>query len=213
MIRLFNSFDVIIRKFLITIFFYIIMLMIRFYKIRQINLFWIMAINFLYKPLEILKAKIYPKILIIFIIRIFIIIANLNYISILSYNFPLTTQISTIFFIGGMFWLTIIITKIIRNYKRFLYHCIPEGTPIALTWFLFVIELVRNLIRPITLSIRLIANIIAGHLLISLLAKIVLGSSILFLYPFVLLNTLEFGISFIQAYIFITIIRLYYSEV
>merc|ERR1711936_786086 len=57
---------------------------------------------------------------------------------------------------------------IFKAIERFLAHLVPSGTPDVLIPLIVVIELVRNFIRPITLSVRLAANIVAGHLLIRL---------------------------------------------
>ena len=76
---------------------------------------------------------------------------------------------------------------------------------------LLVIEIIRMVIRPITLRVRMIANILAGHLLMILLAGMVehLGSA----FPlYILLNTVELFVACIQSYIFIVIISLYYSD-
>jgi F-type H+-transporting ATPase subunit a len=79
-----------------------------------------------------------------------------------------------------------------------------------------LIELISNIIRPITLSVRLSANIVAGHLLISLLGNfslisttnIIISSSVL-----LMLRILEIAVSIIQAYVFITLITLYSTEI
>ena len=57
----------------------------------------------------------------------------------------------------------------IKETTNALAHLVPLGTPAPLMPFMVVIEVIRNLIRPITLSVRLAANMIAGHLLLTLL--------------------------------------------
>lgn len=80
-----------------------------------------------------------------------------------------------------------------------------------------LIELVRNIIRPITLCVRLTANLIAGHLLLSLLGnaltRINFGLRIFSLPAPLILTILEAAVACIQAYVFITLITLYTTEV
>lgn len=136
----------------------------------------------------------------------------INFHSILSYNFALMSQVRLVSFLASHIWLCFIIFTISNNLKGLLAHCIPEGTPIYLTWFLFLIETLRNFIRPLTLTVRLVANILAGHLLMSLLSELIF--SCIILRPlYIGLNLVEFFVSFIQAYIFVTMLALYYAEV
>jgi len=65
-------------------------------------------------------------------------------------------------------WIGIILYRIINYFNTLCFHLTPQGTPPILIPFIIIIESVSLIIRPITLAIRLIANIIAGHLLISL---------------------------------------------
>ena len=100
---------------------------------------------------------------------------------------------------------------------RFIAHLVPLGTPYALIPFMVIIELVRSVIRPLTLSVRLAANIVAGHLLIVLIrnpiARINFNFIILVLSALLLLLILELAVSFIQAYVFRTLTSLYVIEV
>jgi F-type H+-transporting ATPase subunit a len=81
-----------------------------------------------------------------------------------------------------------------------------------------LIETTRNLIRPATLAIRLTANIMAGHLLITLLGNQVAANEIFFIEPIVvatpiILLTLEIAVAIIQAYVFSVLVTLYTSEI
>merc|ERR1712228_1168407 len=102
-----------------------------------------------------------------------------------------------------------IIYSTINNINFFLSHLVPLGTPVALIPLIVVIEIVRRLIRPITLSVRLAANIVAGHLLIALIRG---PLSVVRFFRFFLI-LLELAVSFIQAYVFSTLISLYIIEV
>lgn len=135
----------------------------------------------------------------------------LNFFSVLSFNFALTSQVRVVLFISISSWLRFLIYYVFCNLKGFISHCIPQGTPIYMAWFIFLVELVRLLIRPITLAVRLTANILAGHLLIILLSK--LAFSYTLIAPiYAGLNLVEIFVSIIQSYIFATLICLYYSE-
>merc|ERR1712121_365946 len=97
---------------------------------------------------------------------------------------------------------------------NFMSHLVPVGTPGPLIPFMVLIETVRNIIRPGTLSIRLAANIVAGHLLLTLLGS--QGDLSLFLLCLMvalfLLLLLEVGVACIQAYVFTVLRSLYLSE-
>jgi len=97
-----------------------------------------------------------------------------------------------------------------------LAHLVPLGTPYVLIPVIVLIELVRNLIRPLTLSVRLAANLVAGHLLITLIRSPltrVSGVGIGFLIRgLVVLLVLESAVAFIQAYVFRILRTLYLRE-
>jgi F-type H+-transporting ATPase subunit a len=92
---------------------------------------------------------------------------------------------------------------------------VPQGTPPVLMPFIVLIETISNVIRPGTLAVRLSANIIAGHLLLTLLGNT--GSSLsifllsLLIIAQLLLLILESAVAIIQAYVF-TILRTLYSR-
>lgn len=96
-------------------------------------------------------------------------------------------------------------------------HLVPLGTPIILMPFIVLIESIRNIIRPITLSVRLAANLTAGHLLLILLGESIVNSRVLIIITVTAaqfaLITLEAAVAIIQAYVFATLSTLYASEV
>jgi len=95
-------------------------------------------------------------------------------------------------------------------------HLVPLGTPIPLRVFIVLIETTSNLIRPITLSVRLAANIIAGHLLLRLLRRINENVPIAFWGVSIILTLLlilEYAVAIIQRYVFITLLSLYLNEI
>lgn len=212
MIRLFSPFDMywfflpIIFSFLVFAYFLNLV-----QKIQPFGLTLSWVGNILTEFFLSLKPKSFNKSRSLIFFRIFIFLFVINFFSVFSFNFPLTSQASLVLLIAGSLWLSFIIFSVFHNMKGFLSHLIPEGTPLPLTSLLFIIELVRRIIRPLTLTVRLVANILAGHLLISLL------SSLVFIFNlrgilYVGLNLVEMFVAIIQAYIFSTMIVLYYSE-
>ena len=210
--RLFSSFDSF--YFLLSVSLILLVVWVAFSPLFKINLFLrsvsslILNIeNFFFsmKPLSFNKFFSFLCVLRILIFFLF------NFRGVWPYNFAFTSQLGLIIFISLLFWVSLVAFSLSKNLKGFISHLVPEGTPIYLTWFLFFIEIIRNCIRPLTLTIRLMANILAGHLLMILLFGIVYRQSVFF--PFyLLLNSVELFVSVIQSYIFFTIICLYYSE-
>jgi F-type H+-transporting ATPase subunit a len=96
-------------------------------------------------------------------------------------------------------------------------HLVPQGTPAVLIPFIVCIETIRNIIRPGTLAVRLTANIIAGHLLLTLLGNTGPGiASIIIrilLITQILLLVLESAVAIIQSYVFAVLRTLYSREV
>merc|ERR1711941_240322 len=100
--------------------------------------------------------------------------------------------------------------------QHMLAHLVPLGSPGLLIPFIVLIEMVRSIIRPLTLSVRLVANIVAG-LLLTLLRNgarsvrlILLSLIMLALFT---LRCLETAVATIQAYVFTILSTLYVSEV
>ncbi|EZA46406.1 ATP synthase subunit a, partial [Ooceraea biroi] len=94
-------------------------------------------------------------------------------------------------------------------------HLTPQGTPLILMPFIVIIESISLLIRPITLAVRLTANIIAGHLLISLIGsaiKSIIIFTLLLISAQTLLLILEIAVAIIQSYVFSILLTLYRRE-
>lgn len=150
------------------------------------------------------------------IITVFFSILVMNFLALYPQVFSPTSHLTITLPLSLLFWTTIIIFGWMKNTKHMLTHLLPQGTPPVLIMFIVAIELTRNLIRPITLCVRLTANLIAGHLLITLLGNAL--ASIDYTWAFVsmlapiTLTILESAVACIQAYVFITLITLYTAE-
>lgn len=150
-------------------------------------------------------------------IALFSIIFYNNILGLFPYIFTCTSHIVITISLALPLWLGFIVFGWLNNSKHIFIHLVPQGTPSILISFIVCIETIRNLIRPITLAIRLSANIIAGHLLITLLGNI--GYSLIFyiiiflLIIQILLIILECAVAIIQSYVFSVLRTLYYREV
>lgn len=148
---------------------------------------------------------------------LFSIILINNILGLFPYIFTRTRHLTLTLTIALPLWVRFIIFGWINNTKHILTHLVPQGTPPILIPFIVCIETIRNVIRPGTLAIRLTANIIAGHLLITLLGEN--GSSIA--YPIIriliitqiALLTLETAVAIIQSYVFAVLRTLYSREI
>uniref|UniRef100_A0AAU6QE90 ATP synthase subunit a n=1 Tax=Laelaps chini TaxID=2902761 RepID=A0AAU6QE90_9ACAR len=139
-----------------------------------------------------------------------------NFLGLFPYVFTSTSHLSVTLGMALMFWLIYMIYGWVNSMDLMFTHLVPLGSPMYLASFMVLIETVSNLIRPITLSVRLAANMIAGHLLLTLLTN--LSESNFFLFPFtfpviVCLMILEMAVSMIQSYVFITLLSLYVNEI
>jgi F-type H+-transporting ATPase subunit a len=150
------------------------------------------------------------------IMRIFILILPLNFLALYPQLFSITAHLSFTLPTSMILWITVTMYGWTKKTKHILSHLLPQGTPLALMNFIVLIELTRRIIRPITLCVRLTANIIAGHLLMSLLGNALLTIrrtvAIIIISVPIILTILESAVAGIQAYVFITLISLYTAE-
>lgn len=182
----------------------------------RINIIWIQLTIFINKELKILINKNAIGRNIIFT-TIFIFIIINNFIGLFPYIFTRSSHISITLSLSLPLWISLIIFGWIKFYNNIFAHIVPIGTPPILIPFIVIIESIRNLIRPGTLAIRLAANIIAGHLLITLIRSTGPSSRILLIRLIILaqilLLTLERAVAIIQAYVFSVLRTLYSREI
>lgn len=148
-------------------------------------------------------------------ISLFTLILFNNFLGLFPYIFTSTSHITLTLTLALPLWLSFIFYGWINNSKHIFAHLVPQGTPSVLIPFIVLIETIRNIIRPGTLAVRLSANIIAGHLLLTLLGNT--GNSIssfivsILILTQLLLLSLESAVAIIQSYVF-TILRTLYSR-
>jgi len=151
------------------------------------------------------------------LIALFLFILINNFIGLFPYVFTATSHIRVTIALALPLWLGIMMFGWVKFNKDIFAHIVPQRTPGILMPFMVLIESVSNVIRPLTLAIRLSANIIAGHLLMTLLGNQAASSGVKEI-PFILavqlaLVSLEIAVSIIQAYVFSILITLYIGEI
>lgn len=150
------------------------------------------------------------------LLSIAIIIVIINFIGLVPYIFRTSRHLSVNFLIALPLWLRIILIRISFDSTKFLAHFQPIGAPSALNPFLCIIELVSALVRPLTLTVRLTANIRTGHILLRLLGLSFSRVSLIGSLILVIIGTLylifEIGVSIVQAYIFTILPTIYIDE-
>ncbi len=154
-----------------------------------------------------------PGVRIIFLSFFFFIIFS-NFLGLFPYVFTASRHLVFTLALSLPIWLGTIIWSIFFQFKNIIAHLVPLGTPGALMPVIVLIETVRSIIRPMTLGIRLAANIIAGHLLLTLLGgqgRFRLRGRIVLL-ALAALITLECAVACIQSYVFTILRSLYLSE-
>lgn len=170
----------------------------------------------LFNEFKIIIFNKFNKINIIFFISLFILILINNIIGLYPYIFTRSRHIIFSISLSLPIWIILIIFIIKNNLNLIFSHIIPNGTPHILIPFIVIIETIRNFIRSGTLSIRLTANIIAGHLLLTLLSQRatspILIITIIILITQIILLLLEFSVSIIQSYVFTILSTLYIKE-
>ena len=150
-------------------------------------------------------------------ISLFSLIVFNNFLGLFPYIFTSTSHLTLTLALALPLWLRFIIYGWINHTQHIFAHLVPQGTPSVLIPFMVCIETIRNIIRPGTLAVRLAANIIAGHLLLTLLGNT--GNSLSFYLVSLLviaqiaLLVLESAVAIIQSYVFAVLRTLYSSEV
>nr|BBC20682.1 ATP synthase F0 subunit 6 [Apis cerana] len=173
-----------------------------------------LLLNFMYNEFKIISKSKYQSNIIIFIsLMIYIMIVNIF--SLMPYIFTLTSHLLLNMALSLTLWFSFLIYLIYNNYIAFLSHLVPLNSPVFLMNFMVIIELISLIIRPWTLSIRLSANLISGHLILTLLGIFI--SNFISILPINLLIqnmllTLEIFMSIIQSYVFSILLILYFSE-
>jgi len=150
------------------------------------------------------------------VFTIFIFILTLNLLGMIPHAFTVTSHIIVTFAFAAMVWITVTLIGFARHGFGFLRLFVPSGIPIWLMPIIIPIELISYLIRPISHSVRLFANMMAGHTMLKVFGGFVVGLGFLggwaplaFLVAF---TGLEFLVAFLQALIFTVLTCIYLND-
>ncbi len=151
-----------------------------------------------------------------FIATLFVFILFCNLLGLIPGSYTVTSQIV----VTGLFALFVyamsVVVGIMKHGMKFFGILVPPGTPGWLLPLMVPIELISQLARPISLAVRLFANMTAGHVILGVLFGLAITGGLLIGWlPFaftIAMNALEVGIAFIQAYIFTVLTCVYLGD-
>ena len=152
------------------------------------------------------------------VFTLFIFVLTCNLFGMIPYAFTVTSHIVVTFALAAFIFLGVTLIAICKHgLGKFLHFFLPEGTPIFMAPLLFIIEFFSYLARPVSLSIRLAANMTAGHVTMKVIAGLIITFGMLVgtvsMFPLLLFLTgFEIAIAIIQAYIFTILTCVYLND-
>ncbi|WP_295144117.1 F0F1 ATP synthase subunit A [uncultured Reyranella sp.] len=150
-----------------------------------------------------------------FIFSLFIFTLFGNILGMLPYGYTFTSQIAVTFFMAMVVFLGVTLIGLFKHGLHFFSLFFPHGAPLFTAPILIPIELVSYLSRPISLSVRLFANMTVGHVLLKVLAGFVIALGFFGVVPLVVLvaiTALELLVALLQAYIFTILCCIYLND-
>jgi F-type H+-transporting ATPase subunit a len=150
-----------------------------------------------------------------FIFSLFIFTLFGNILGMLPYGYTFTSQIAVTFFMAMVVFLGVTLIGLFKHGLHFFSLFFPHGAPLFTAPILIPIELVSYLSRPISLSVRLFANMTVGHVLLKVLAGFVVALGIFGVVPLAVLvaiTALELLVALLQAYIFTILCCIYLND-
>jgi F-type H+-transporting ATPase subunit a len=150
-----------------------------------------------------------------FIFTLFLFILFANLLGLIPYSFTVTSHIIITFALAAVVFIGVTTIGIVRHGFHFLRLFVPEGVPLLLLVVLVPIELLSYFIRPFTLSIRLFANMLAGHTMLAIFGGFAASIGLLAFFPLAIniaLVGLELLVAVLQAYVFAILSCLYLHD-
>jgi F-type H+-transporting ATPase subunit a len=157
-----------------------------------------------------------------FVFSIFMLVTISNLVGIIPYTFTISSHIIVTAALAFLVFFTVLIYGFYKNGLRFFKLFVPSGIPIVILPLVVAIEVISFLSRPVSHSVRLFANMLAGHITLKVFASFVtmLGAmgivgvfgAVLPLALVVALTALELLVAFLQAYVFTILTCIYIND-
>ena len=151
-----------------------------------------------------------------FIFSLFTFVLFCNMVGMLPYSFTVTSHIIVTFVLASIVFISVTILGFAKHGFRYLELFVPKGVPIVLLPLIIIIEIISYLSRPISLSVRLFANMMAGHTMLKVFGGFVISLGLLGgwlpLGFSVALTGLEILVAFLQAYVFAILTCIYLND-
>ena len=150
-----------------------------------------------------------------FIFSLFMFILFANLLGLVPFSFTITSHIIITFALALLVFMGVTVIGFIKHGIGFLGFFLPRGVPLYLAPLVIPIEILSYLTRPVSLSLRLFANMLAGHTMLKVFGGFVVLLGVFGVVPLALvvaLTALEFIIAFLQAYVFAVLTCVYLSD-
>jgi F-type H+-transporting ATPase subunit a len=151
-----------------------------------------------------------------FVFTLFMFVLTLNMLGMVPYSFTVTSHIIVTFALAAFIFIGVTLIGFWKHGTKFLKFFVPEGVPIFMLPLLVVIEVISYLTRPLSLSVRLFANMMAGHTMLKVFGAFVVALGLLggwaplaFMVAF---TGLEILVAFLQAYVFAILTCIYLND-
>ena len=151
-----------------------------------------------------------------FIFTLFMFVLFANMVGMLPYSFTVTSHIIVTFVLAAIVFVGVTILGFIKHGFKYLGLFVPKGVPVILLPLIVIIEIISYLSRPVSLSVRLFANMMAGHTMLKVFGGFVISLGLLGgwlpLGFSVALTGLEILVAFLQAYVFAILTCIYLND-
>jgi F-type H+-transporting ATPase subunit a len=150
-----------------------------------------------------------------FVLTLFLFVLFCNVLGLIPYSFTVTSHIIVTLALALTVFIGATIVGFWRQGFGYLRLFVPSGVPWYLLWLLVIIEVVSYFMRPLSLSVRLFANMMAGHMLLKVTAGFVVLLGYFGIFPLLVmvgLSGLELLVAGLQAYVFALLTCLYLND-